>query len=195
MTFGSLNLPAVRNVTCSLLLVALCSLFVPQPQIRTIEKDQSVAFPCQDRPCGCKTADDCWTNCCCFSDQEKLAWAKEHQVEPPKWFRPIAKSVQLAALDVQARSCSCCCECHSKKDASSPLTTTIHRRVDIVLQLAQQKCRGDIDYICSRIILDFNRPVINQVAASEPLWAEAQVICDLLKLAPPTPPPRRLLAS
>ena len=46
-------------------------------------KDRSVPFPCQDRPCGCHSAAECWQSCCCFSREEHLAWARANNVEPP----------------------------------------------------------------------------------------------------------------
>lgn len=44
------------------------------------EKDRSVPFPCMDKPCGCRSAEQCFSSCCCSSKAERIAWAKEHQV-------------------------------------------------------------------------------------------------------------------
>ena len=49
---------------------------------RLAAKDRSRPFPCMDRPCGCDTADRCFTSCCCHTPAETLAWAKSHGVEP-----------------------------------------------------------------------------------------------------------------
>lgn len=48
-------------------------------------------FPCQDCPCGCKDAETCWRDCCCFTNQQKLAWAKRHRVQPPAFVVAAAK--------------------------------------------------------------------------------------------------------
>ena len=32
-------------------------------------------YPCQNHHCGCLNAEQCWTHCCCFTPEEKLAWA------------------------------------------------------------------------------------------------------------------------
>lgn len=45
-------------------------------------KDRSRPFPCMDRPCGCDTADRCFTSCCCHTPAEMLAWALSRGVEP-----------------------------------------------------------------------------------------------------------------
>jgi hypothetical protein len=49
---------------------------------RLVGKDRSRPFPCMDKPCGCATAEQCFTNCCCNTPTETLAWAKAHAVEP-----------------------------------------------------------------------------------------------------------------
>jgi len=49
---------------------------------RLAGKDRSRPFPCMDKPCGCATADQCFTRCCCNTPAETLAWAKAHAVEP-----------------------------------------------------------------------------------------------------------------
>ena len=40
-------------------------------------------FPCQGHRCGCQSAEQCWANCCCFTPEQRMAWAREHLVEPP----------------------------------------------------------------------------------------------------------------
>ena len=97
----------IRNTTRRSLLVRrgiglllLCSMLlsivpVPMPvDINGLGKDGSSPFPCQDRPCGCQSADGCWTSCCCFTPKERIAWAKRHQVEIPT---DALKSLLIAA--------------------------------------------------------------------------------------------------
>lgn len=45
-------------------------------------KDKSVPFPCQDRPCGCLSADACMRSCCCFTAEERLAWFQARNITP-----------------------------------------------------------------------------------------------------------------
>ena len=49
---------------------------------RLAGKDRSQPFPCMDKTCGCATAEQCFTSCCCNTPAETLAWAKAHAVEP-----------------------------------------------------------------------------------------------------------------
>lgn len=49
---------------------------------RLAGKDRSQPFPCMDKPCGCTTAEQCFSSCCCDTPAELLAWAKANHVEP-----------------------------------------------------------------------------------------------------------------
>ena len=92
----------------ALLIVAICScLVLPLPvtdaviSSRLSGKDSSVPFPCMRKPCGCRSAEECWRKCCCFSHKQKLAWAEENGVKVPDYVLEAAeeelKSDQSAA--------------------------------------------------------------------------------------------------
>lgn len=55
---------------------------LPAPSVshNTASRD-SRPFPCQQHRCGCRTAEQCWQHCCCFSPAERRAWARAHGVE------------------------------------------------------------------------------------------------------------------
>jgi len=75
---------------------------------RVAGKDRSRPFPCMDRPCGCATAEQCFTSCCCNTPAETLAWATAHRVEPAV----LAALERRVAGDrpavVKATKSSCC---------------------------------------------------------------------------------------
>jgi hypothetical protein len=73
------RLCAVAALLCYL----ATSIGVPLPSVPG--KDHSRPFPCQDHPCGCRTAEQCWRHCCCFTPEEKWLWAQAHHVEPPSY--------------------------------------------------------------------------------------------------------------
>lgn len=71
-----------------LAIVAWCLIAsgMPLPAVREGDerapaKDRSRPFPCMDSPCGCATADQCFSSCCCHSPAERLAWARAHGVD------------------------------------------------------------------------------------------------------------------
>src|SRR5262249_15950818 len=71
-------------------------------------KDQSQPFPCQDHLCGCHNAEECWRDCCCYSPEEKLAWARAHGVEPPAYAAKPNGGWHTARMrDRDADSCCC----------------------------------------------------------------------------------------
>jgi len=49
---------------------------------RLAAKDRSTPFPCQDKPCGCNSAKQCFSSCCCHTPKELLAWARANGLEP-----------------------------------------------------------------------------------------------------------------
>jgi hypothetical protein len=74
----------------------LVALEIPLPA--AVHKDTSQPFPCQDHPCGCQTAEQCWTSCCCFTPEERWAWARAHDVQPPAYAeKPAAKPAEQPA--------------------------------------------------------------------------------------------------
>jgi len=40
-------------------------------------------FPCENCACGCASAHECWTACCCHTTPQRLAWAIREGVMPP----------------------------------------------------------------------------------------------------------------
>jgi hypothetical protein len=97
----------------SLALAAYLVAAVGIPVTKNPGKDRSQPFPCQDHACGCRTAADCWHHCCCFSPEEKLAWARSHHVEPPaNAEQPAAQGWYTVRLrDQEATRCTHCDHC------------------------------------------------------------------------------------
>lgn len=73
---------ALALIVCLSLLLA--SMPIPLGW-KHVPRSNSTAFPCQSCHCSCSTAEQCWTNCCCYTPAERLAWAIENQVEPPSY--------------------------------------------------------------------------------------------------------------
>ena len=76
---------------------------------RLAGKDRSQPFPCMDKTCGCATAEQCFTSCCCSTPAETLAWARARRVEPAVLAaleQRVASSSQLAAKATKSSCCS-----------------------------------------------------------------------------------------
>lgn len=63
--------------------------------------------PCEGHTCGCGTAHDCWTSCCCHTPEERLAWAIREGVQPPAFVRYTQAQWIAAANSVKPGSASC----------------------------------------------------------------------------------------
>lgn len=129
---------------------------VPLPS--GFSKDHSIPFPCQDNPCGCRTAEECWLHCQCHTLEQRLAWAKARGVQPPEFLQkrlargwdtrkhrgPTVAQAGCALCDAsQKQPTACeCCSCSGKKDSccgesqQSGLTWKWHAA------LAELHCKG-----------------------------------------------------
>lgn len=96
MTLNRRFLPKlIRGLVSLFVLLGICAMlfplpFAPLPQ-NSPEKDGSEPFPCQSRPCGCQSAKQCWKKCCCFSNVQKVAWAKANNVKVPDFVLAAAR--------------------------------------------------------------------------------------------------------
>jgi|GEM_PF-1026043 len=108
-------------------------LIVPVAGIVTAEsgggsKDKSKPFPCQDRPCGCMSADACMRSCCCFTPKQRLDWARAHNVEPiPELIAAVEQEKECTSHDDCAHCAknakktgprSCCAASSAKSTAA-----------------------------------------------------------------------------
>ncbi len=74
-------------------------------------EDSSTPFPCQNHPCGCRTAARCWAGaCCCYTMQQKVAWAAERGITPPD------HAVLMAAKEAAQERTGLAGRCCSKKE-------------------------------------------------------------------------------
>jgi len=80
--------PGFQRTTAAILLSAylVASMGVlPSPRVVASWFGKLIGerYPCEKCGCGCATATECWTHCCCHSEQERLVWALENGVLPP----------------------------------------------------------------------------------------------------------------
>lgn len=101
-----------------LVVFSLLAVGVPLP-MPSRGKDRSRPFICMDSPCGCRDAEQCWRECCCHSQAEKLAWARRHNIIPPAFVIAAAqKEIKFSLAKKTESSHKSCCQSHSQKSAS-----------------------------------------------------------------------------
>ena len=166
-------------------------LHIPVSTSRLPEKDLSERFPCENRPCGCRSAAQCWKECCCFSNAQKIAWAKSNNVTTPAFVAvAAARESQLRNLTTN----TCCKSTASCQDSAKFTQLPKSRRARssrYVIGIFAQKCRGDglfwqgmpwfiIQTIALEFYADSNRMTVTRESEH----------CQVVSYRPPLPPPR-----
>ncbi|NDC62850.1 MAG: hypothetical protein EBZ59_02430, partial [Planctomycetia bacterium] len=82
---------------------------------RLAVKDRTQPFPCMDKPCGCATADQCFTRCCCNTPSQTLAWAKAHRVDSAV-IAALQRRVAAEPADASADATCCSTSDHLGSD-------------------------------------------------------------------------------
>lgn len=206
-----------RRLVSLVVLIGVCAAMLPLPigwQTRS-SKDLSQPFPCQSRPCGCKSADQCWKKCCCFNNAQKLAWAEKNHVTAPAYVTvAAAKERQDAVCRI-----ACCgvkhatestaqydgqvCGVHSRTccnladrpvkareptvDSESELPET-----KLVLSMFFQNCQGSGWFWNSLPwgVVDEHADAVSQFAVAGDRVRQLSQSLPLQSLQPPVPPPR-----
>jgi hypothetical protein len=145
---------ARRVVSLLTLLTFLIAYFpIPVPVLRGTASNE--AFPCQGGRCGCDSAKQCWTSCCCLSPRERKAWAEREGVAPPEYAvldeadasgQPsgeIAGSccAPKAVANATPAKTSCCASSESCDTPVAPNSAEV-QETRYTLTVAAMKCRG-----------------------------------------------------
>jgi len=64
--------------------------------------DPAERFPCEGCACSCGSARECWSSCCCHTEEERIRWAIDQGVEPPASVRPTLLAKFMRAKVEQA---------------------------------------------------------------------------------------------
>ena len=84
-------------------LVSFCISVMPIPIVLpSVKSIDGQSYFCQDRPCGCASAEQCLTHCCCATLKEQLDWAEKKGVTPPAY---AAKSTSEHPATKNDKSC------------------------------------------------------------------------------------------
>lgn len=167
---------------------------------RLAGKDRSRPFPCMDKPCGCATAEQCFSNCCCNTPAELLAWAKANRIDPAV----IVALKRRAAVPAPETSCcstaakpSCCAVAAKASccESSAPETNEpeeVAVSVHTVVLRAMLACGGIVaEWLAVGTAL-LPPVVVACDRSSEPI-ASLILVNDVFlseRSAPDAPPPR-----
>jgi len=113
--------PLPRRSIAGLALVSYLAASVGLPvPVYSQKPETDQPFPCQGHGCGCRTAEQCWRHCCCFTPEQQWAWARSHHVKPPAYAeKPLGgwRTVRLRdrARSKSSKKCSCCAPAAARK--------------------------------------------------------------------------------
>lgn len=169
----------------------LTALEIPLPIFA--HKNSTQPFPCQNHPCGCQTAEQCWSHCCCFTAEERWAWARAHDVEPPAYAeRPRNhgwNTVKRRDQDSASATQSCC---RAHQEAALPSDGRSKSNGSWATTIAVQRCQGySVLWISAGAVLPASPP-----AAWSPEDTPPAQVCfspiraAMIPFTPPDPPPR-----
>lgn len=145
-----------RGGVSVLMMVSLVVAYVGYPSWKLPAGKRGEPFPCQFSQCGCRTAEQCRTSCCCHTKQEKFAWAIERGIDPDRVavLTEQEKSQfarQQLAETSPPKSC-CAAKGHTAHAAHAHSSSCCDAEADggltFVLAISAQKCRAaGLDWI------------------------------------------------
>lgn len=191
-----------RRLTALFLLTIVATLQVPissssfEPKNR---KDNPTPFPCQYRPCGCRTAEQCRKKCCCFSAGQKLARAKRYGVKATD---VVEVTTTLGPRLATPRKTCCSANRVASSNTGNPLlsakTSSAARQktTKIVLGIIAQECHGHAQTLLGQLV--FLIPPEISLESFFESTGERFILSGLRFVEstaePPVPPPRLFMA-
>ncbi len=177
------------------LVYLLAALEIPLPVF--VHKISSQPFPCQDHACGCQTAEQCWSGCCCFTPEERWAWAREHNVEPPSYAqKPAEKPADQGWNTVKLRDRDCgmtqkCCCTYKPESPSTRNSETSGRWITMV---STWRCQGySTLWVSTGTVLPAPPLFLTLDAPPSAQVHLPSIYGDKVPSTPPDPPPRLFL--
>jgi hypothetical protein len=160
-----------------------------------VAKGGAIPFPCQANPCGCSTSEECWAgDCCCFTLEEKVAWAESRGVEPPAHARAIIAARKAPKQKPKPACCAerekSCCRTASEPAAAPAAPAPAVKWASAALV---RKCRGDGPAGVLKLQVSVPPCLPSEVRAPRPACGcvvplDANPFVAFVR--PPIPPPR-----
>jgi hypothetical protein len=121
-----------------------------------------------DKPCGCATAEQCFTKCCCNTPAETLAWAKAHAVEPAV-LAALEQRVAGGRKAVDRVAKSSCCSTKAPVAEASCCTTKPSTTAAVENVQVQELC-SDYQSLAATLTAVGSKP--EEIPADQPPQAE-----------------------
>ena len=185
----------VRGLLSLCVMLGICAMLCPLPSAPrspdSQEKDSSEPFPCQNRPCGCRSAEQCWKKCCCFNNAQKVAWAKLNNVKVPDFVLVAAKSESLTEREIGSRNTSdakgtgatkatgSCLKCQNKSVATTKASCCDKSKTPPAIAKSQS-CRS-----CSKASVKSTKSTETRRKSASSKWVMAIYAAECQGQGPP----------
>jgi hypothetical protein len=132
---------ARHKTVASVALISYLITILGFPVSAAVPKDGGEAFPCQDMPCGCQNAEQCWRSCCCLTPEQRWAWAQAHHVTPPDYAEQPTGPVPNEDITQDHSHRVAVAKCCAKKKSQIP-DKPASEHSPLRLCLTTQACQG-----------------------------------------------------
>jgi hypothetical protein len=185
------------NVALTIVAYAVASVGYPAPNPASA-KWRGEPFPCQDRPCGCLDAIQCWTSCRCTTAAERIVWARRNGVAIPAYARLTATdylnadSLEQSGEQEDGQTGCCCCKADATRGVDADAAPLGHSAWRLIPSLAARQCRaqGDV-WMTLAVVAPPGRPATVVFTESSIGWLDLTgETAPSRSIEPPMRPPR-----
>lgn len=182
---------------------------IPLPMVGR-PSTSSERYPCESCGCGCDSAEHCWSDCCCHTLAERLAWAEKNSVTPPDFAleaaalagldaggRPLSQKVVrvVASFETKTKTPSCCksstagrtcCSSHDKPQAKTDTA-------NVIVGWRALACHGQSLHWLAAVptLISVEPQLTDQMALVAWLGPHSSAIASGVAPVPTPPPPER----
>jgi hypothetical protein len=146
-------------------------------------------FICQGKSCGCQTAEQCWTKCCCTTHAERVAWANKHGYSVPEY----AKQPVITALATKSAKKSCCqTESSCCDHKPEPKAKTQRDKSPHLVWSDVQRCQGKVSSwtLLGNVIFCLPSALKFVVQSGQECFYLVDECCEASTVLPELPPPK-----
>ncbi len=193
----------IRRSVSIVTLTTYLTLVFGLPLPAAVRKAGDQPYPCQNSPCGCLSAEQCWRSCCCTTPEQRFAWAREHGITPPGYAAQPQSSGWSTAPQRETENApkkKSCCSHHQGESKPAPNERAPSDKDEksksagfkVVLGIAAMKCQGLTATWTAAGLAPVPPAWFGWQSYSEP---EAWILNSSIKATshtsiPPLPPPR-----
>lgn len=179
--------PVALVMAALYLLATIGVLPSPRMLVQLLGSVSSERYPCESCGCGCASAHECWTACCCHTTHERLKWALSQGVTPPTYVE-FSDDEWIAAANALRPGSAHCSLCVTQ--IKQRLAQGVAMQSDERCEKASSCCANDTNMTC---VAESNDSSVSCCTSAKPTWfgpafTHAKCKAQSSLLATPVPP-------